>query len=906
MNVFHKVARRFMRENRTRTVVTIVGVILSAAMFTAVTTFCTSLVRFMERTYIYENGDWHLGAEGGAEMLETIAADSRVCDFFYARQLGYAPVESENTYKPYLYLLGAQEAFFRNMPVHLSSGRLPEAPDEILLPQHLAENGGVDTELGQTLVLELGSRRIGEETLGQNNPFDEESGEVFVPESEQEYTVVGYYARPNFENYSAPGYTALTCLPAGGAQGEYEAYFHVRSASRNLETLAQDYEQWVTTYNWDVLMFAGSFRYGNFSAMISMLGMIFIFLILLGSVSLIYSVFSISVGERTRQYGLLASIGATRRQIRACVLHEAMCVSVIGIPIGLLCGIAGMAVTFHFVGDKFTSILSSPYSVTLALSPASLLSAAWIALVTVLISVWIPARRAMSVSAIEAIRQSTEITGQVKPVKTSRLIYRLFGLSGVLARKYYKRSRKKYRTTVISLAMSVILFISAASFCMYLRSTVELSVSTANYDLAYALDYDEDFQPVLEQIRRAPGVADASLSGSTSMEMLVPMENMTKEYRDYLSDRMETYTTQYDDPSRTVRIDYVRLVYLDEASYRALLTAQGIAPDTYLAGGNPAALVLNGNTSTLYRNNESGEMERVSYTFDILRGDIETLEVLTIPESIAGEGCSIINIRYADADPDCRELIYEYVPQEEVPEYDDQGNLTNARQVPAECTELALGARVDAAPLGISNGGDSLTLIYPDFMRDPSRVQYATLCVKSQDHELMLQNVESILEENGYLVTENNWYDVREQDRDERNIITIINVFSYGFIVLISLISAANVFNTISTNIALRRRDFAMLRSVGMEQRALYRMTNYECLLYGSRALLLGVPLAALVSYWIYQTVRYAANMQFTLPWTAVILAVVSVFAVVFVSMLYAMRRIRRDNPIDALKNENI
>ena len=251
-------------------------------------------------------------------------------------------------------------------------------------------------------------------------------------------------------------------------------------------------------------------------------------------------------------------------------------------------------------------------------------------------------------------------------------------------------------------------------------------------------------------------------------------------------------------------------------------------------------------------------------------------------------------------------MIYEYVPQEEVPEYDDQGNLTNARQVPAECTELALGARVDAAPLGISNGGDSLTLIYPDFMRDPSRVQYATLCVKSQDHELMLQNVESILEENGYLVTENNWYDVREQDRDERNIITIINVFSYGFIVLISLISAANVFNTISTNIALRRRDFAMLRSVGMEQRALYRMTNYECLLYGSRALLLGVPLAALVSYWIYQTVRYAANMQFTLPWTAVILAVVSVFAVVFVSMLYAMRRIRRDNPIDALKNENI
>ncbi len=904
MNIFYKVARKFMHENPTRTVVTIIGVILSAAMFTAVTTFCTSLVRFMERTYIYENGDWHLNMQGGADMLETLQTDNRVCDLFYAQELGYAPVESENEYKPYLYILGAQETFFRNMPVHLCSGRLPESPNEILLPEHLAENGGVDTQLGQTLRLELGSRRIGEDALGQHNPYDEESGEVFVPETVQEYTVVGYYERPDFEDYSAPGYTALTFLQDSGIQGMYQAYFHVRNASRNLEPLAQEYEQWIPQYNWDVLMFAGSFRYGNLSAMVFMLGMIFVFLILLGSVSLIYSVFSISVGERTRQYGLLASVGATRKQIRACVLYEAMCVSTVGIPIGLLCGIAGMAVTFHFVGDKFTSILSSPYSVTLALSPASLLSAALIALVTVLISVWVPARRAMSVSAIEAIRQSTEITSHARTVKTSRLCYRLFGLPGVLARKYYKRSRKKYRTTVISLAMSVILFISAASFCMYLRSTVELSVSTANYDLAYAADYAQDFQPVLDQLQTAPGVEAAALVGGVTEEALFRRSDTTSGYQAYLDARSKIYSTgDYDQAGREMYWDYINFVYLDDASYRAMLEAEGIDAEAYLAQGAPA-VVLNDNTATLY-SYEDGIRERVSCTFSVLRDTVSSLRILTVPQWVSEKGYYIVDRAFADSDPACDEIIYFCIPGDESPEYDEQGRLTNAVEVPAAYTELALGARIQTAPVGVDED-ECLTLIYPDSMRDMLHVQYATLCIKAEDHALMLESTRSILTENGYTITENNWYDLQEQDRDERNIITIINVFSYGFIVLISLISAANVFNTISTNIALRRRDFAMLRSVGMEQRALYRMTNYECLLYGSRALLLGMPLAALVSFWIYRAVRYAANMHFTLPWTAVALAVVSVFAVVFVSMLYAMRRIRRDNPIDALKNENI
>ena len=115
----------------------------------------------------------------------------------------------------------------------------------------------------------------------------------------------------------------------------------------------------------------------------------------------------------------------------------------------------------------------------------------------------------------------------------------------------------------------------------------------------------------------------------------------------------------------------------------------------------------------------------------------------------------------------------------------------------------------------------------------------------------------------------------------------------------------ANVFNTISTNVALRRREFAMLRSVGMTRGGMNRMMNYECLLYGFRALAFGLPLSALMTLFIYDTVGSSVSSTFQIPWSAVAVAVCSIFVVVFATMLYAMGRIKRENPIDALKNEN-
>ena len=111
------------------------------------------------------------------------------------------------------------------------------------------------------------------------------------------------------------------------------------------------------------------------------------------------------------------------------------------------------------------------------------------------------------------------------------------------------------------------------------------------------------------------------------------------------------------------------------------------------------------------------------------------------------------------------------------------------------------------------------------------------------------------------------------------------------------------MFNTISTNIKLRRRELAMLRSVGMSDRDFNRMMRFECVFYGARALLFGLPLAA-VSSWLIHKVMVVDRVKFTLPWTSIGISVFSVLLVIFVTMAYAVGKIKKENIIDALRDD--
>ena len=909
MNVFNKVTLASLKQNRTRTVVTIIGIMLSAAMICASTTFVASMQNFVLRYTVYKTGDWHGAVYDAAyKDYEDIGGSGKVASATYAQTLGYARINSANERKPYLYVLGGDAAsgYFETMPVHLTAGELPKSSSEIILPEHLATNGKVSYKIGDTVTFEVGDRILDGKRLGQINPFFTYDSEIQVEVKNDEklentvartYTVVGMYERPGFENTDAPGYTALTVADRGAdGQSPIDCHFKMKKPSAVYDFMKETgyTDAYRYAYNTDVLLYSGVSRFDSVTATLYSLAAIVIGLIVFASVSLIYNAFSISVSERTKQFGLLSSVGATKKQLRKMVLFEALAVSAIGIPLGIVVGIGGIGITLLLLGDKFSSIVGKAHiPLRLCVSWESVVIAAVIALITVLISAWIPSKRATRVSAVEAIRQSMDIKVSGRPVRTSKLAYKLFGLPGVLAGKHYKRNRKKYRTTVVSLFMSIVLFVSAAAFTDYMMESAEGGLASDQFDLIYAAESDASAAMTPDALLELL-FSEQNVTGGTYTKKQFLQGDISREYVTAMfADRFADFGMEREDAAPKELSISGYLYFVADAEFNRLLEKYNLKEADYYDRDNPLGIALDRNI----------EFDR-------------RLEKYVTLDSLQGDGCVIEGLYYVEIDGYYRKDSRIDENGNKVVLYQNRDNENDIIELPYEESFAKYTLRsektIEEAPFFVSRSTPvAINMIYPYSMLESvipeaalNQFRNTEYFLTSSNHTASFENLATVLTENG--LSSRQLFDYAANAETNRNVITIIRVFAYGFIVLISLIAAANVFNTISTNISLRRREFAMLKSVGMTQEGFRRMMNCECLLYGSKALLLGLPVSCGITYLIYRAVTTAYETSFHLPWAAIGIAVLSVFLVVFATMMYSMSKVKKDNPIDALKNENL
>ena len=900
MNVFNKVTLQSLKKNKTRTIVTIIGIILSAAMICAVTTFASSFMNYAKENTIYTDGNWHgYQRDTDFQTYKDIWNTGKVEEAVFLQQLGYAYAEGcENEFKPYIYVLGAGKDVEEVLPIHIISGKYPTSSTEIMLPEHLYTNGGVKYNLGDTITLELGQRMLDGYPMFQDSPcyIYEQGNEVFNGEvlevkETRTYTVVGFYERLSWriEDFESPGYTALTLSDKESTSSyRYDVYFRMENPKDTFDFMKE--MKLTGDYNSDLLMYSGTFAVNAFTTMLYSLAAIVIGLIMFGSVALIYNAFSISVSERTKQFGLLSSIGATKKQLKRMVFFEALSVSAIGIPIGVIAGVGGIGVTLMLLGDKFKS-MGFGVDMKLSVSPAAIIIAVVVALITVLISAWIPSKRATKVSAVEAIRQNMDVKN-TKPVKTSKLTYKLFGLSGMLANKHYKRNKKKYRTTVLSLFMSIVLFVSASAFTDYLMETVGVGFGSVGFDLTMHASGNEFDKITPEELLNRMKAAKSVTGGAYSQERYVNAEISTRYLTDEGIEFLDKNQGQSEDKSSRDAHSYI--TFVDDATFRALLKENGLNEKKYMDPENPLAIAVDGATMfNLYTQKYE--------TTNFFKDDEFSL-VIQKEKDIPGYYCS------GEITDETGKTVVRYTKDTES-NVEGEEYILYTLEEGYLYTTLNIGDVIYEKPFFVRDSS-GMRFIYPlslaksvfeDFKAIDNSYYYM-LC--SDNHAESYTAVQTILSDNGF--NAKNLQNIAEMEESERNIVTIIRVFSYGFIVLISLIAAANVFNTISTNISLRRREFAMLKSVGMTQKGFNKMMNFECLLYGSRALIYGLPVSCGVTYLIYLAVMEGMETKFHLPWTAIGIAVLSVFLVVFITMMYSMSKIKKDNPIDALKNENL
>lgn len=914
MNVMNRFTWRAMWKNRTRTLVTIVGIILSAAMFTAVTVLGISLHRYMlESTQCYY-GDYFVRFDYGTdEDLARLTEEESVSALGDVKAMGYAEIQTEDGDASTTSVVAAgNSTFFHMFTAELQMGRLPQNSSEIVLPVDFYDNlkaTGQSCEVGDKITLVVKPR------------FDSEDLELPTTDAQgftKEYQIVGVTnGITNLIDHELPISTIITLADGKEEPALWHRLFVKTDPPKAALALEEGEFGLACEVNTDLMNLYGITSYDNVNRTIVNLCTLLGLIIMVGSVSLIYNAFSISVSERTRHFGLLSSVGATKKQIRQSVYFEALSLAAIGIPLGLLFGYLGTAVTLQFTTGLVDQLLAgaSEGNIHLTATPSiwGFAAAALVALLTVLISAGIPARRAMKVSPMASIRQVQDYhlpNKGLKPGKKS-----IWGFPGMLSGQYYRVSRKKYRAVILSLTISFVLFVSAACFTRELQSVAKESVNTNNFDL----DVWVTSQKEIDQLRSLEGVTKSVVKSDEYYEAIIPEADYSEGYR-----KAWENAGGY---SRPIISKRVVLSYLEDEAFLDYLEKHGIDPEPYFAEENPAVLVCNARIYSRFQDEDTGDYNRITFDEPVFGKNATKIQLQdnVLPEEVyeyissIGKGYGFHNSAYNNM------LTYEMVFDEVVANtpfmtedrtlticVQDDGTTSSYYCMNPDTGEMAeepiavvdhgdsrsevyLGAAIDELPYGLESFSDtdSIYLVGP---LSKAYTQERTLALSVSDYDGV----------KAYLDTEEIGYnDYLSEQMQFRDLITMINVFSYGFIILISLVCVCNVFNTVSTNISLRRRDFAMLRSVGIETKTLYEMMALECLRYGMKTLCVGLPIGILVSIWLQRVGIQMSPSGYQLPIKAMAVGAGCIFAVVFLSMIYGVHKMKKDNLIETIRMEN-
>lgn len=841
MNIFHKVALQGLKKNRTRTFVTVIGVALSATLFTTVATFGTSLLQYLINGSTAKCGSWYIDfVDVDSDFVQERISDSQVTDAVAFENIGYALLDgAKSVEKPYLFLAGFTDEAFDQLPVTLISGRFPQNDTEIIVPTHVSIKADVRIPIGETLRLAVGSREADGNILTQHDPYTQ--GEMLNTVEEKTYTVVGTYERAGFEEHDSPGYTLITRSGASNTTGRYSLFITLDSPQK-VNAYADRFAGSIPfVLNEDVLRFYGVSENTLFNAIMLAVGGILVAIIMIGSVFLIYNSFNISLNERVHQFGILMSVGATARQLKSSVLFEGLCIGVLGIPFGVAAGIGGVALALPVVKKNFATISASNVELGLSVSVPALAAAIAVSLVTILLSAYIPARKAALVPVMECIRQTGEIKTEPKDVKISGFSRRVYGLEGMLALKNFRRNKRRYRSVILSLTLSVVLFVTGSAFGSTLKGIAKELTVEADGDISfYSQEMSGDELLILyDRLKNVDGVSKGTWQANVLYSGTVSglSDDFVSGYRQ---------TVDGDSAGEVLEIP-IYAQFIEDTVYYEFIESLGFDEGEY--GGRDAkvlAVIIDTLEHKIFFVGQ--EMEFAIYT-------------------PTGEQTKTVCTTVVDNYP------LDMLPFDSTPQY----------------------LFMMVIPWSMNAGFDGL-----------GETSKSGLTFWSDTPAQTMTRIQSEITDSG-ITCDYTLINLSSAVDLFRSMTFVVDVFTYAFVGMISLIAVANVFNTISTNIRIRRQELAMLRSIGMSERGFNRMMNFECFFYGLRTLLFGVPVAGILSWLIYKGMVASEQLEgfaYHFPWKSMTVSILGVFCIVFITMLYATSKVRKENIIDALRDD--
>lgn len=848
MSILNDLTIKNLKLNKKRTIVTIVGIILSTALMVGIGLLFSSFQDYMIRETISYNGKYE--AEYGDVSLDKLnSIDKKDFSYFYQKAIGFSKFDSANEYKPYLYISSVNKEYFNEL--HLISGRFAENDSELVISNHINTNGGASYKIGDIITLKYGERVVeGVNTLANNEYYEEETLNIV---GEKTYTIVGIVERSNFEDYSASGYSTFT-LDMNDKEGTADVFVMFNNKKKIIkqsEDLAKKlgYDNAIS-YNSTLLALYGESTYGNImKSMITMI-VIMLSLVSIGCIVVIYNSFAISVMERKKEFGLLSSIGATKKQLSYTVFFEALIEGIIGIILGICGAYIGIGTVIliinNLIGDILVLKLNLVTNIVFIIIPVIFM------ILVIFISALVPSRRAAKVSPIEAIRQNDDIKINKKKIKTGKLVNKLFGIEGEIALKNIKRNKKKYRVTIVSLFISIVLFISFSSYMNYTIDTASSVMGEVPYDYQISYFGDDSDIDALDKISEIIKSNDVKEYVSYSASNLSIIGNYT-----YSDEYLDFYKSAYGDDGikalTNLKYQYISIYILDDISYNKYKELIGLDKDS--------VILLNKFKGVSYGNNK-----RVNYDIPVINnGDINI---------------KICNFNDNDEDVDTTKYCNKKI---------DNIFITNKSfDLIEEFSYMSDFKLIVNKKLydNISNSGTHYT-------------QFNIISDNTDNIDKLTKELDKY--------DNVNYTNVKESMKQANNMILVIKILMYGFIGLVTLIGVTSVFNTISTSMALRKREFAVLRSIGLTRKGFNKILFFESLFFGLKSLIYAIPVSLGVTIIIHYALADMMSINsIVIPWKAIIISIVSVFVIVLLTMMYSTSKIKKHNIIEQIREENI
>ena len=868
MNLYTSLTLRYLKENKRRTIVTIIGIILSTALICGIGNISVSLMDHQIIETIANDGEFHATFyDIKKDDISTITNSAGISKSALSESLGYAKLDKYDKYM--IQIKEYDENDFKGYQIKLKDGRFPSNDKEIVLSEESLKKS--NKKIGDSISFNIG-KRVDEDGNSREGDLLAYENEKIINATKKDFKIVGTIEKPGFEwNGSDAVVTGITYLDINNIDKNQdvnvsisvnkptEIYEIAPKIAKNLGLKLKDvsgdnynnkqgihYEN--LSFNEHLLRLQGASVYSNINNSIYMIIIIVTVLVVICTIATVYNAFSISISERKKQFGILNSIGATKSQIIKLVFIEAFIVSVIAIPIGIVCGTISVDLVFRFIQRFFENSFIADMNLRVVYNPYIIIGSILIVLITIGISAILPAITAAKISPLEAIKNSSNL--KIGKVKDSKIVRFIFKTEGVLAYKNLRRNKKKFRITLFSLIISVVIFISFSGFMKLFIKANQVQSSQMNYDLyLYKNGFAED-DKIINELKKVKGIENFSINNEYSIGTNVGENNINKGYKELI----EKYFTKENKNDEVVYNFSNSLFFFpgDEAISKLKLKTGKFDKET--------AIKENG---IILRN-------KSYYEEPGKKGDV-----------------SLTNYKVGDI-IDAYEIGYD--------EKNDKEIIETVKLKVLATTEDLLPGQLSSSYMGL----DFIT--YDEVGQKLGfNINKGRMYISTNKEENTRKAIKEIAEKYGYTVN-----DEIEYARKNEQSMMAMKVFVYGFVSVISLVSITNIVNTISTNINLRKRELAIIKSIGVTPSGFNKMIYLESLLYGALSLIYGIPIGMGITILMNKTLGDVINLGMVIPWNAIIISFVGIFIITFIASYIPMKKINKENIIDSIRQESI